>query len=149
MAVQGNNDVRAEMARAIASADAKRDELLAEISQRLRAMFLENLIMSPDQEPPVRRWTMLADLVVQRDLPTVSEPALSRLDGTPSDRRRTGCAAGGRKLTEWLESLCPAPGRAGDCQAGGGNWRLLLRMDRCRPTKFAGSLLREVDWPAK
>ena len=105
MAVQGNNDVRAEMARAIALADAKRDELLSEISFRLQAMFVENLVMSPDQEPPVRRWTMLADLVVQRDLPAVSEPALSRLDGTPSDRRRR-LRRWQQETDEWLESLC-------------------------------------------
>lgn len=105
MAVQANNDVRAEMARAIALADAKREELLAEISLRLQAMFLENLIMSPDQEPPVRRWTLLADLAVQRDLPTVSEPALSRLDGTPSDRRRR-LRRWRQETDEWLEGLC-------------------------------------------
>ena len=105
MAVQSNNDVRGEMARAIALADGKRDELLTEIAARLQAMFVENLIMSPDQEPPVRRWTMLADLVVQQDLPAVSEPALSRLDGTPSDRRRR-LRRWQQETDQWLEGLC-------------------------------------------
>ena len=63
LAVQANNDVRAEMARASALSDAKRDELVSEISFRLQAMFIQNLITSPDQEPPVRRWTILADLL--------------------------------------------------------------------------------------
>ena len=105
MAVQVNNDVRAEMARAITLVDNKRDEFLSQISSRLQAMFLQNLILSPDQEPPVRRWTILADRVVRSDLPAVSEPALSRLDGTPSDRRRR-LRRWKQETDEWLEALC-------------------------------------------
>ena len=105
LAVQANNDVRAEMARASALADAKREELLSEVSFRLQSMFIQNLITSPDQEPPVRRWTMLADLVAQRDLPAVSEPALSRLDGSPGERRRR-LRRWQKETDEWLGSLC-------------------------------------------
>ena len=105
LAVEANNNVRAEMARASVLANAKREELKAEISSRLQAMFVENLIMSPDQEPPVRRWILLADLVVQKDLPVVSEPALSRLDGTPSDRRRR-LRRWRLEADEWLGAIC-------------------------------------------
>ena len=105
LAVQANNDVRAEMARASTLADAKQEELLLEISSRLQGMFLQNLIMSPDQEPPVRRWTILADLVVQRDLPAVSEPALSKLDSTPGERRRR-LRRWQQETDEWLGALC-------------------------------------------
>lgn len=103
--VQANSDVRAEMARAISLADAKREELQSEISFRLQSMFIQNLITSPDQEPPVRRWTMLADLVAQKDLPAVSEPALSRLDGSPGERRRR-LRRWQKETDEWLGSLC-------------------------------------------
>ena len=105
MAVQANNDIRAEMARAIALANAKRTELMAEVSSRLQTMFLQNLVVSPDQDPPVRRWTALADRITQANLPAVSEPALSRLDGTPSDRRRR-LRRWQRETDQWLEALC-------------------------------------------
>ena len=105
LAVQANNDVRAEMARASALTEAKRQELLSEVSFRLQSMFIQNLITSPDQEPPVRRWTMLADLVVQKDLPAVSEPALSRLDGSTGERRRR-LRRWQKEADEWLGALC-------------------------------------------
>ena len=108
LAVQANNEVRAEMARASELTLAKRDELIAEISYRLEAMFIQNLVKSPDLEPPVRRWTILADLVIQKGLkglPSVSEPALSTLDGTPSERRRR-LHRWQRETDEWLEALC-------------------------------------------
>lgn len=105
LAVQANNDVRAEMARASALSDAKRDELVSGISFRLQSMFIQNLITSPDQEPPVRRWTMLAERAVQKDLPAVSEPALSRLDGSPGERRRR-LRRWQKETDEWLGSLC-------------------------------------------
>ena len=69
MAVAANSDVRAEMARASALTEAKRNHLQAEISSHLQDMFLQNLIMSPDQEPPVRRWAAMSGRVVQRDMP--------------------------------------------------------------------------------
>ena len=83
MAVEANSDVRTELARASTLADVKRNELISGISYRLQAMFLQNLILSPEQEPPVRRWAPLADRVVQRDMPVVSEPAHSELDVNP------------------------------------------------------------------
>ena len=105
MAVEANNQVRAEMARASTLVNAKRDEMIAEISSRLQVMFLHNLIVSPDLEPPVRRWTVLADLVAQKDLPKVSEPALSRLDGTPSGRRKR-FRRWQKETDEWLGAIC-------------------------------------------
>ena len=105
MAVQANGDVRAEMARAITLADAKRNELTSEISFRLQAMFLQNLIISPDQEPPVRRWLSLYDHVIPRDLPAVSEPALSEPDGSLNVRRGR-LRRWQRESDEWLAVLC-------------------------------------------
>ena len=105
-AVQANNDVRTEMARAVTLADVKRNGMLSEISLRLQSMFLQNLITSPDHEPPVRRWLSLANLVGRRsDLPAVSQPALSRLDGSPNDRRRR-LRRWNQETDEWLEALC-------------------------------------------
>lgn len=104
-AVQANNDVKAEMVRAIALAEAKRNELQAAVSYRLQAMFLENLIMSPDQEPPVRRWISLYDRVVHRNLPAVSEPALSEPDGSLNVRRKR-LRRWQQESDEWLAVLC-------------------------------------------
>lgn len=105
MAVQANNDVRAEMARAGDLTAVKRNELQAEISYRLETMFLQNLIMFPEQEPPVRRWISMADLAIPKDTPVVSEPALSRLDGSPKDRRRR-LRRWQNETDQWLEVLC-------------------------------------------
>ena len=104
-AVQANNDVRAEMARATALVDTKKKELQEGVFYRLQAMFLENLIMSPDQEPPVRRWISLYDRVVHRNTPTVSEPALSEPDGSLNMRRRR-LRRWQQENDEWLAVLC-------------------------------------------
>lgn len=105
MTVEANSDVRAEMARARTLTEAKRNDLQAEVSSRLQAMFLQNLIMSPDQEPPVRRWASMSDLVEQRDMPVVSEPALSRTDGPPNIRRKR-LSRWQKETDEWLAALC-------------------------------------------
>lgn len=105
MTVAANSEVRAEMARASTLTEAKRNQLQSEISSRLQAMFLQNLIMSPDQEPPVRRWAAMSGRVVQRDMPVVSEPALSRLDGTPNVRRKR-LSRWQKETDEWLAILC-------------------------------------------
>ena len=104
-AVQANNDIRAEMVRATALTDTKRNELNAEVSFRLEAMFLQNLIISPDQEPPVRRWISLYDRVIPRELPAVSEPALSDPDGTHNIRRKR-LRRWHQETDEWLAVLC-------------------------------------------
>lgn len=105
MAVTANSDVRAEMARARTLAEAKRNELQAEISFRLHAMFLQNLIMFPDQDPPVRRWSSMSGFVEHRDMPVVSEPALSKTDGTPNARRKR-LNRWHKETDEWLAVLC-------------------------------------------
>ncbi len=105
VAVQANNNVRAEMARAGTLTEMKRNELQAEISSRLQVMFIQNLIMSPDQEPPVRRWISMSDLAIPKDMPVVSEPALSKLDGSFNDRRRR-LRRWQKETDEWLEVLC-------------------------------------------
>ncbi len=105
MAMEANSDVRTELARASTLADVKRNELQAGISFRLQAMFLQNLILSPDQEPPVRRWAAMADRAVQRDMPVVSEPAHSELDVNPNERRKR-LMKWQMETDEWLETLC-------------------------------------------
>ena len=105
MAVEANSDVRTELARASTLADVKRNELITGTSTRLQAMFLQNLIMSPEQDPPLRRWASLADRVVQRDMPVVSEPAHSELDVNPNERRKR-LTKWQMEADEWLEILC-------------------------------------------
>lgn len=68
-------------------------------------MFLQNLMVSPDREPPVRRWISLYDRVVPRDLPGVSEPALSESDGRLNVRRRR-LRRWQQESDEWLALLC-------------------------------------------
>ncbi len=105
MAMEANSDVRTELARASTLAEVRRNELTSGISTRLQAMFLQNLIMSPDQDPPVRRWATLADRVVQRDMPVVSEPTHAELDASPKERRRR-LLGWQMETDEWLETLC-------------------------------------------
>ena len=105
MAMEANSDIRTELARANTLADVKRNDLQTVISLRLQAMFLQNLIMTPDQDPPVRRWANLADRVVQRDIPVVSEPTHSELDVGPKDRRRR-LLVWQMEADEWLETVC-------------------------------------------
>ncbi len=105
MAVQANISVREEMARAVTLAAAKRDNLLEEISFRLQSMFVQNLLESPYQEPPVRRWINLVDRTGTRDLPVVAEPALSRLDGNRGERQRR-LRRWQRDVDQWMEVLC-------------------------------------------
>ena len=128
-AVQANNDVRSEMARAVTLAEAKGNELKAEISFRLQTMFLQNLIVSPDQEPPVRRWISLYDRVVPRDLPAVSEPALSESDGRLNvrSRRLRSLAAGIRRVARIPVS---PPCRGSDAELVDHIGNYSFRMDR-------------------
>ena len=105
MAMEANSEVRTELPRASTLADVKRNELQSGISFRLQAMFLQNLIMSPDQDPPLRRWATMADRAVQRDMPVVSEPSHSELDVNPKERRRR-IMQWQMETDEWLEVLC-------------------------------------------
>ena len=151
MTVEANSDVRAEMARARTLTEAKRDQLQAEISFRLQAMFLQNLVMSPDQEPPVRRWASMSDRVVQREMPVVSEPALSKTDGT-SNIRRKRLNRWQKEVDEWLAVLCL--NRAGEVAAKlvedigdySSAWADTVNQLR-RESMSGGRLSREVDDP--
>ena len=125
MAVEANSDVRTELARASTLADVKKNELQLGISFRLQAMFLQNLIMAPDQDPPVRRWASMADRAMQRDMPVVSEPAHSELDVSHNDRRKR-LMRWQMESDEWLETLCL--NRVGEVIVGG-DWRLLRLLD--------------------
>ena len=60
MAMEANSDVRTEMARANTLADVKRNELQDDLCYRLQAMFLQNLIMNPEEDPSLRRWASMA-----------------------------------------------------------------------------------------
>ena len=60
MVLEANSELRTELARANTFADVKRDEMMISISTRLEYLFIQQLIISPDQELPVRRWTALA-----------------------------------------------------------------------------------------
>jgi hypothetical protein len=105
MVLEANSDVRTELARASTFADVKRDEMHREITMRLETMFVQQLVIAPDQEPPVRRWANLADRAVRRDLPSVSEPAHNDLDVAPTERRKR-LARWQSETDEWLETLC-------------------------------------------
>ena len=105
MAMEANSDVRTEMARANTLADVKRNELQDDLCYRLQAMFLQNLIMNPEEDPPLRRWASMADRVIQRDMPMVTEPTHAELDVGPKERRRQ-LMRWQQDTDEWLEVLC-------------------------------------------
>ena len=103
--LEANSDVRAELARANTLADMKRKELQINIAKWLQATFLHNLIMAPDEPPQVRRWTSMSDRVLQRDLPSVSEPTHTELNSSPGDRRKH-LLRWQSETDEWLEIVC-------------------------------------------
>ena len=105
MVIETNNDVRTELARASSIADLKRVELLQEITLRMQRLYIQQMIGSPDQDPPARRWVDLADRSVRRDLPSVSEPTHDDLDVTPGERRRR-LSRWQSETDDWLETLC-------------------------------------------
>jgi len=105
MVLEANAELRTELARANTFADVKRDEMLITIGSRLESLFIQRLVVAPEEEPPVRRWAALADRAIRRDLPVVSEPNHSNLDVSPNDRKK--------RLTKWqtetdeyLETVC-------------------------------------------
>lgn len=105
MALEANAELRTELARANTFADVKRDELVLTIGTRLEHLFIQRLVIAPDQEPPVRRWSALADRAIRRDLPMVSEPSHDDLDVSANDRKK--------RLTKWqnetdeyMETVC-------------------------------------------
>lgn len=104
MVMEANSDLRTELARSTQLADMKRGELTAEISRRLEALFIQSLIVTPDQDPPVRRWANMADRVVRRDLPPVSEPAPADLD-VPAGERTKRLTRWQAEADEWLGTL--------------------------------------------
>ncbi len=151
MAMESNSDIRTEIARANTLADVKRNELQAGISFRLQAMFLQNLIISPGEEPPVRRWASLADRVMQRDMPVVSEPTHSELDVSPNERRKR-LMKWQLEADEWLETLCL--NRVGEVIASlleeigdySSSWSDMVNQLR-RESAPGGRLFREVTDP--
>ncbi len=104
MVLEANSELRTELARANTFADVKRDEMMISISTRLEYLFIQQLIIAPDQELPVRRWTALADRAIKRDLPNVSEPSHSTLDVSPNDRRKRWRNGRKRPTSDWRPS---------------------------------------------
>ncbi|MDA0265280.1 MAG: hypothetical protein O3A93_14255 [Chloroflexi bacterium] len=105
MVLEANADLRTELARANTIADVKRDEMVRNTVGRLERLFIQRLIVAPDQEPPTRRWSALADRAIRRDLTNVSEPNHDSLDVSPNERKK--------RLTKWqaetdeyLETVC-------------------------------------------
>ena len=105
MVLEANAELRTELARANTFADVKRDEMLITIGSRLESLFIQRLVVAPEEEPPVRRWAALGDRAIRRDLPVVSEPNHRSLDVSPNDRKK--------RLTRWqaetdeyLETVC-------------------------------------------
>ena len=105
MVLEANSELRTELARANTFADVQRDEMLISIGTRLQHLFIQQLVIAPDQEPPVRRWNALADRAIKRDLPNVSEPSHSSLDVSPNDRRKR-LAKWQEETDERLETVC-------------------------------------------
>ena len=105
MVLEANSELRTELARANTFADVQRDEMLISIGTRLQHLFIQQLVIAPDQEPPVRRWNALADRAIKRDLPNVSEPSQNSLDVSPNDRRKR-LAKWQEETDERLETVC-------------------------------------------
>jgi len=105
MVLEANSELRTELARANTFADVKRDEMLISTGSRLESLFIQRLVIAPDEEAPVRRWTALADRAIRRDLPVVSEPNHSTLDVSPNDRKKR-LSKWQTETDEYLETVC-------------------------------------------
>ncbi|MCI0848517.1 MAG: hypothetical protein J4N86_08285, partial [Chloroflexi bacterium] len=105
MVLEANAELRTELARANTFADVKRDEMLISMSSKLESLFIQRLVVAPEEEPPVRRWTALGDRAIRRDLPMVSEPNHSNLDVSPNDRKKRLNKWKG-ETDEYLETVC-------------------------------------------
>ena len=105
MVLEANAELRTELARANTFADVKRDEMLISMSSKLESLFVQRLVVAPEEEPPVRRWTALGDRAIRRDLPMVSEPNHSNLDVSPNDRKKRLNKWKG-ETDEYLETVC-------------------------------------------
>ena len=105
MVLEANAELRAELARANTFADVKRDEMLISIGNRLESLFIQRLVIAPDEEPQGRRWTALADRAIRRDLPLVSEPSHANLDVSPKDRKKR-LGKWQSETDEYLETVC-------------------------------------------
>ena len=79
--------------------------MLLAISSRLENLFIQRLVIAPDQEPPVRRWSALADRAIRRDLPMVSEPSQDDLDVSANERKKR-LAKWQQETDEYLETVC-------------------------------------------
>ena len=105
MVLEANAELRTELARANTFADVKRDEMLITIGSRLESLFIQRLVIAPEEEPPVRRWSALADRAIRRDLLVVSEPNHSNLDVSPNERKKRLSKWQG-ETDEYLETVC-------------------------------------------
>ena len=105
MVLEANAELRTELARANTFSDVKRDEMLISIGSRLESLFIQQLVIAPDEEAPVRRWAALSDRAIRRDLPVVSEPNHSTLDVSPNDRKKR-LARWQSETDEYLETVC-------------------------------------------
>ena len=105
MVLEANAELRTELARANTFADVKRDEMLISIGDTLESLYIQRLIIAPEEEPPVRRWAALADRAIRRDLPVVSEPSHSNLDVSPNDRKKR-LGKWQAETDEYLETVC-------------------------------------------
>ena len=105
MVLEANAELRTELARANTFADVKRDDMLLTSSSKLEHLFIQRLVIAPEQEPQVRRWSALADRAIRRDLPVVSEPSHNNLDVSANERRKR-LAKWQAETDEYLETVC-------------------------------------------
>ena len=158
MIQDANDDIRTDLALASTFADAKRDELILETVARVERLYIQRLIVSSGQEPPVRRWNDLADRAIRRDLPPVSEPGQTHLHVPPSERRKRLARWRAEPTNGWKPVPEPC-GRSHTDSSGGGHriYRYLERVGlrvktplQCgRAAIPAGSGRRILDLPER
>ena len=148
MVLEANAELRTELARANTYADVKRDEMLLAISSRLENLFIQRLVIAPDQEPPVRRWSALADRAIRRDLPMVSEPSQDDLDVSANERKKR-LAKWQQETDEYLETVClnhvgeVINGLLEELNEYSASWMELI-MELKRHSNSGGQLFQEV-----
>ena len=102
--VEANTDIKNELARATALAEAKRDQLREEVHGKLESLFIQRLIYTPDQDPFSRGWENPLR-VISKDLPPPPEVTYSELE-VDSGKRRRILERWQEEAIAWLEILC-------------------------------------------
>ena len=102
--LDANSEIRNEQARARSLLDNKQDDLIHQMHIRLENLYIQAIIQTPQEQPPVRRWENLSARTVERNEPVVSDFSYEDLDN--AEKRGKRLSRWQKETDEWLETVC-------------------------------------------